>query len=309
MNDRHDFTGAVTQFHAFKRNQAMRSEARRRGQRSFEAACSRAAPLDFIKLLLRTTLSESRGRGANQALAQAIDCRSPYLSRVLNGDAHLSLEQAEKACRHLGFASLETDYFLALVSRERASTTGLRKHWQKEIDRIRLESASLEKRLRLDDQLSDRDAEFYYSSWVPAAVHVAASIPGIATAEDIARQFNIPYSQVNQAINYLLKAKLIENTPEGLRAGGRQIHLSRTSPLVRQHHANWKLKSMDVLQNPLATDLHYTSIVGISESGFKKVREKLLETAAWIRENVRADHEEVVGCYSLDLFKVSRGVE
>ena len=58
---------------------------------------------DYKALLhWRIETSPRRGRGVRAALAQAMKVQSAYLSRVLNGDADLSLEQADAANTFFG---------------------------------------------------------------------------------------------------------------------------------------------------------------------------------------------------------------
>ena len=69
------------------------------------------------------------GRGIKSKMAQAMRCQLAYLSQVLNGPAHLSLEQAEALNGILDHSHEEGDFFLLLLQRARAGTPGLRKHF------------------------------------------------------------------------------------------------------------------------------------------------------------------------------------
>src|SRR4051812_6725254 len=52
-----------------------------------------------------------------------------FLSQVLQGPKHLSLEQAAFLSEHFGHTRLERDYFFVLINLDRAGTQVLRKYW------------------------------------------------------------------------------------------------------------------------------------------------------------------------------------
>lgn len=78
-----------------------------------------------------------RPRSFRKALAHAISCQTAYVSHVLNGNAHLSSEQAEAASRFLGLSRAETRFFLLLVEYTRAGTESLRSLLREELDEVR----------------------------------------------------------------------------------------------------------------------------------------------------------------------------
>src|SRR5688500_3076235 len=70
-----------------------------------------------------------RGRGIKSRLARTAGCQVAYLSRVIERDAHLSLEQAMSLQGPLGHGRGEAKYFLLLVELARAGTQSLRAHF------------------------------------------------------------------------------------------------------------------------------------------------------------------------------------
>src|SRR4051812_2756633 len=75
-----------------------------------------------------------RERGAQARLAEAIHCQSAYLSMVLKGSAHLSLEQAQGTNVFFGHGELAAHVFLLLVQGARAGTPALRTYFRKQLD-------------------------------------------------------------------------------------------------------------------------------------------------------------------------------
>ncbi|MEK7395435.1 MAG: hypothetical protein AAB116_00725, partial [Candidatus Poribacteria bacterium] len=69
-------------------------------------------------------------RGIRTRLAEAIYCHNGYVSQVLNGAAHFSLEQAEAINKYLGHNKDQSSYLLLLVQHARAGTSGLKEYFK-----------------------------------------------------------------------------------------------------------------------------------------------------------------------------------
>lgn len=69
-------------------------------------------------------------------LAAASNTYTSYISKVLKGDANLSIEQAEMISRYLGHDELQSYYFILLVLKERAGTVNLKKLIELQIDKL-----------------------------------------------------------------------------------------------------------------------------------------------------------------------------
>ena len=54
-------------------------------------------------------------KGYQSKLADEIGCQRAYLSRVINGEQHFTLEHGVKAAEFWGLSATETDYFLNLA--------------------------------------------------------------------------------------------------------------------------------------------------------------------------------------------------
>ena len=68
------------------------------------------------------------GRGLKQKLSEAVGFQSAFLSRIFSNLAELSLEQAIKVSQHLGHTVMEPDYFILLVTRDKAGSEDLRQY-------------------------------------------------------------------------------------------------------------------------------------------------------------------------------------
>ena len=267
---------------------------------------SSTSPLlfDTYKACILKNLGDFAGRGARAALARAIGCQLAYLSRVLNQNADLSLEQASAAARHFSFSPLETDYFLFSVSQARAGTSELSRYWQNKKQKILAESQKLESRTQLPSALTEDAIASYYGNWIYIAVHVLASIPRFQTSKHLANHLAVPISKIEEVVNFLCSCKVAERSGQKIRILKPALHLPRESEHIGKHHINWKLRAINSLDAPGTRDFHYTSVVSVSCEDVDKIRDTFLEAIRSIRSVVSASPEERPFCYSLDLFEI-----
>src|SRR5258708_7490388 len=78
-----------------------------------------------------------KGHGFRSRMARAAGCRVAFISQVLNGRLHLSLEQAEAINVLLEHPSDEGDFFLLLIQYGRAGSRALQERLKSQIDRFR----------------------------------------------------------------------------------------------------------------------------------------------------------------------------
>ena len=256
----------------------------------------------YLDLVLSTP--ETKSRGQKSALAEAVGCQLSYLSRVLNGDVHFSLEQAEACSRYLMLSPDETSYFMALVSEARAGTTELKAYWRSELKRLRVEQRELQDVTELKQSLSSEEMSVYYSEWYFSAIHVLASIPQFQTAEQLSAILNLPSSVIRRAITFLESARLLRRDGASFVVTETQLHLAKSSPLINQHATNWKLRSIQASSRAKNHDLHYVSVVSLAREDFIKIRELMLECVGRMRETIRASKDEIAAVYIMDLFEL-----
>ncbi|MNL60853.1 hypothetical protein D3C87_1847030 [compost metagenome] len=97
---------------------------------------------------------------------------------------------------------------------------------------------------------------------------------------------------------------LIELTGGKISSKNSTIHLGEDSPWVTRHHMNWRHKTAEKLSRNDKEGLHYTSVISCSQADFAKVHETFIELIKKTRKTVAASADEVLGHYSLDLYKI-----
>lgn len=256
---------------------------------------------DFLHTALR-----SRGHGSRLKLAEALRCQSAYISQVLNQQAHLSLEQAADAADFFGLNRDEEEFFLTLVQWARAGTQRLKEILQTRIRLARERRALLSNRITGTDTLDEATQARYYSRWYYAAIHVLVTVPAHNEREAISKYLGLPLAVINEAMEFLLEAGLVIKTATGYGSGKTRVFLKGDSPLIIQHHGNWRMRAMEDLNHAKKDSVHFSSVYSLSKRDFVVIKEKLLEHLQEVREIVRPSVEEEVCVLNLDFFSLEQ---
>lgn len=261
---------------------------------------------DSYRQALLWLMESQEGKGQKAALARAMNCQAAYLSRVFAGLAELSLEQIESATRHFNLNPVESAFLIATLGEERAGTPELRFYWRKQKKEILAARLELKNRVELKGPLQEKDKYNYYSAWHITAVHAATNIEGLNTPEALAKHLALSTEVVREDLDFLCAVGLVQNKDGKYRRGDLAIHLEKDSPVARVHHLNWKIKSMEAINQPKSSDLHYSSVISVSRSDLQELKEHMLKAIEKIRRTVKESKDETVACYSMEIFEINR---
>jgi uncharacterized protein (TIGR02147 family) len=256
------------------------------------------------KAFLRA-VGEERPRGFRKALAQATGCQTAYVSQVLNGQYHFSLEQADAAAAFLGFTKEESKFFLLLVERQRAGTDSLRAYFAEQLEESRSRHLLLKHRLGVQASLGVPEQSRYYSCWQYSAVHMAVTIPKLQTRPALARALGISPRKLSEVLDFLGTVGLIQKKGERYLPGATQLHLSKDSPLIAQHHANWRQQGLAKMHSDHAGEgIHYSSVSSLSAADARKIKAQLTTALSDAVRAIKDSPEEVLFGINLDFFRV-----
>jgi uncharacterized protein (TIGR02147 family) len=244
------------------------------------------------------------GRGKRAQLAQALRCQSAFVSQVLNGDVHFSFEHMVEIARFLQLPSEESAFLLLLAHHARAGSSALRELYQGQIEAVLKQREIVKNRMKLQEGLKEEQQAHYYKSWVPAALHIALSIPRLRTPEAIARRLRLPLNVVQETLSFLLDSGLAVQTENGYRIGATRIHLGTDSPLLPSHHTNWRMQAIQSFAKKSKSDLHYSGVVSLSHEDREKIREILLSALEKSEQILKDSPEEELFCLTMDFFEV-----
>jgi uncharacterized protein (TIGR02147 family) len=215
-----------------------------------------------------------------------------------------SLEQAERLCSHLQFKDDERRYFLLLLQEERAGTVSLKNFFKEERLRLQNQRLNIKDRIPESTQIRPEDQAVYYSAWYYQAIHAMVSVPKYRDIETIAKALELSTAFVRDAIVFLERTGIVKYANGKWVAGEMHLHLERTSPFIRQHHTNWRLRSIQSLDDPSESQVRYSGVFSLSENDAAMIREKLLLHLKEYIEIVRASPEERVYSLCFDFLEV-----
>jgi uncharacterized protein (TIGR02147 family) len=241
-------------------------------------------------------------RGNQSRLAEHIDCRSSFLTQVIDQKVELSLEQALKIPDFLGLDKNEKLAFTLLVQKEKIQDSQGKKFLEEQIKKLNHQNKTIKGRLESIEELSDEAKAQYYSSWIYGAIHILCAFEEIRDIEDLSRHLKIEPGSLSDCVQFLLQHQLLEGTPRKLKIGKRQIHLGHDSKYVHSHHINWRLKAIEKLSLQKPQGTHFSSLIGISKKDADRVQEILLQAVADINQVVQKSGEEAAYVVNLDFF-------
>lgn len=259
---------------------------------------------DYLTQVFKNQSNKRSGKIAR--LAQAIGCHSAYISQVLKGKAHFSLEQSERINQFLNHSKLESHFFILLVQYERAGTNTLKKYFLEQIELAIEKQFELKNRLQFKKTLSKEDQTIYYSAWYYSAVHVLVSVPSITTKEDFSKYLGLSVEKITEVLDFLTSVGLILCKDNRYSIGTSSIHLDRQSPMISKHHTNWRMKAIQSLEHVKTNDLHYSSVITASEQDSVKIRAIMVKAIEDIRTLVSKSKDERGFSYNMDFFEIKQ---
>jgi uncharacterized protein (TIGR02147 family) len=255
----------------------------------------------FLKAWIKS--KAKKGHGEQGRMATHLRLHSTMLSHIINGDKDFSAEQAVDLTEYLGLNELESDYFFALVQYARAGSEKLKRKFKKNIDTLLELSKQVSKRIPTEDVMSEHNKAIFYSSYHYSLIRQLSSLDKYNSREEMIRISQLPRSQANQIIDFLLQTGLcVEN--KKIRIGPKHTHLERTSPLIWQHHRNWRIKAFDRHSKLTDEELMFTAPLTISVNNFSIFKEKLLQLIEELKQIVGSEEPETVACLNIDWIKL-----
>jgi uncharacterized protein (TIGR02147 family) len=244
--------------------------------------------------------------GIKARVAEAMDSQPAFLSRVLVGQASLSLEQADKVSHFLGHTADEHHFFLLLLQHERAGSVRLKAYFRKQIEEEKNKRKSVSKQIQAKTGLSEKAESRYYSSWVFAAVHTLLSIEDLQTPEALASALNLPVALIQEVLRFLVEHGLAEAKGSQYKTGFIYVHLKADSDQILRHHSNWRLKSLERLNQPIDGDVRYSGVVTLDEECVARIRESLVENLKRNLSLIEAAPARTAYVLNVDFFRLCK---
>ncbi len=257
---------------------------------------------DYKSYLKHVLSREPFKRGGRSQLAHALGCQSGFITQVLNGASHFSLEHGMKINKFLRHSQEEAHYFLLLIQQGRAGSKDLEEYFQKQLNEIQSKRREIKERIGVRSEITEKEYALYYSHWYYAAIHVLTSIPAFQTKAAIAKHLGLSEELVGDALTFLNALGLVKPTATGYTIGETRIHLPPNSPLISKHHTNWRVEGIKSLERQNPADLHYSAVVSLSKADTEKIREIFLDALSKSEKILTHSPEEQLCGIALDFF-------
>ncbi len=242
--------------------------------------------------------------GLKTRYAEFIGCKTSYLSKILRGDASLTLEQAFITNEYFRHNKLESKYFITLVECDRAGTKKLKDYFASELEHIKQQKFNLKNRIDKGDELPVQMQQKYYSSWFFSAIHMILALPDQASVKQISARLNLPEPLVVEIIDFLLQSGMVSQSRGKYMHANDRTYLSRASDFIQQNHMNWRTQALQSVEKNLSTDLHYSNVMAISKKDYENIKEILIQAIVNSRKLIGDSKEEDVFAMTIDCFKV-----
>jgi uncharacterized protein (TIGR02147 family) len=242
------------------------------------------------------------GRGVRSRLAGALGCQVAYVSQILNGHLHLSVEQAVRVNGFFAHSKDEGNYFALLVQHARAGDKETSAYFQELLEAELAKRLLLTRRLGLAQGIQPEDQVTYYSAWYYSAAHVLVTIPEFRTKRAIAAKLGLSPERTADVLDFLVRTGLVKQNGDQFAPGASQIHLDQHSKLTARSHANWRVKALGSLDSPRETDMHYSGVFSISATDALKLKALLLKQVEEVIGVVKPSREEQLAVFCVDFF-------
>lgn len=247
----------------------------------------------------------SKGHGFRAQISKSLGVHSAYVTQVLSGSAHFSLEQAEDLNSLLNHNEQESEFFLLLLQLARAGTVRLKKRIGLLIDQVLKSRTNLRERVKIQKELSSEDQLIYYSSWQYTAIHIILTIPQFQFVEKISEALKLPKEKVKKILDYLISVGLVEQAGAKYLPSTSQIYLGRDAAGISKHHTNWRMKAIEALDQETTDNLHFSAAISLSKSDYENIRDSLAQKVQESMNKVKDSKEEMLSVMNIDFFRLT----
>ena len=243
-------------------------------------------------------------RGEKKRIAEYLNIHPTLLSQIFSGNRQFSDEQVFLLGECLGLSELESDYIFLLHQISSTQNKKFRERLNKKREALKKRSLNLSERVEKDKVLSDKEKSIFYSSWQYSAIRIFSSLKGGKSKEEISDRFGIEKKQISEILEFLVQTGLCKTEKGRFFHCISRTHLEKTSPHLKQHHANWRIKAIQKMDNTFVEDLSFTAPLSLSTKDFEFLREEMIQLIKKVSDTVKETEPEDIFCFAIDFFKI-----
>lgn len=122
--------------------------------------------------------------------------------------------------------------------------------------------------------------------------------------KSIARKLNLPEATVEKTLQQLSLQNCVAFEAGRWRFKASERHLSKTSPLIAFHHANWRQRTIENSKYTGHAGTHFTVVQSLSRSEAEKLQLMMVEFIDNYSAIARPSEPEVLYGFNLDFFPI-----
>lgn len=261
--------------------------------------------LDFHQFLRNEIENNTElKRGEKKRIAEYLNIHPTLLSQIFSGNRQFTDEQVFLLGECLGLSEIESDYIFLLHQISSTQNKNFKARLNKKREALKDRSLNLSERVEKDRVLTDEEKSIFYSSWQYSAIRIFASMEGGKSKDEISERLGIEKKQTTEILEFLVKSGLCRAHKGRYYQHVGRTHLEKTSPHLKQHHANWRIKAIQKMDNSTVSDLSFTAPLSLSNKDFDFLREEMVLLIKKVSETVKVTEPEDVFCFTMDFFKV-----
>ncbi len=241
-------------------------------------------------------------RGYKKKLSEAGGFHAAYLSQILSETANLTADQASLLCEFWDYDERMSEYFIALVNLEKATSESLKARIIKRLSVLRSLRSQPETVIKSELNLSTKHSQILFSSPDYFAVLAALALPQIRNKEALSNFLKLHEDHLQMILNQLLEMEFIAKDGDYWRPADENqmlIEHSRTLTynLVGALHAKFCQAYIHDYQS-----MCYAAVVPVRMDMYNQVKEELRGILQKLTEAHGGNGEFVAGV-NLSLFR------
>lgn len=246
-----------------------------------------------------------KGRGIKLALSKYLDITPQQVSKVLNENTHLTLDQAAKLITYLELSDVEGKYFLGLVELARAGSVELREIVQERLDLYSKNWEAPSSRIDIETRTpSIEDMQTYFSSYLYGAIELITYLEKYQTVESISQYFNISKKKTLKILNFLIELGPIKKQGEKFTSVGAD-YFKLPENINKMHIKNWRMRAMASLDYQDEVNLHQNINFVVKRQDIPEMKKHIFNSMVEMSEKYIIDAQgDTICSFCVDLFEI-----
>lgn len=247
----------------------------------------------------------NNGRGQLNLMAKAINVKASLLSAIMSTERNITMEQAFELNSFFKHDELQSEFFIVLVSIDRAGTFKLKDYYGNQKSVLLKKSEQIKKRIKFENSISETQRESYYSKSLYSYVRMLSTLDKGVSAQEIIQLTKQSKKEIKIVVDDLLSFGLIIEKEKRFYSTNQNIHIAKESNHYIHHRRNWLLEQINKHPNSSNSNLHFTCPCTLSRSDFEKIKTILLDSISKTHKIIDQSPAEFMACLTIDLINYS----